>query len=163
MLAFYACLWVECEGATGVKKGRQAVFSHWLGLHSSRALHLQERQGQNEEWLVEGNVGSCVNMHKKCWRGPHSGHLTVRKPSMFFWREKKTAINKPQTEFRELKQAFFKCVVSYYLGKVKDLLSFFGKKFCFPKGNFITRTGSVSRKKNEMWVPKGADEKLYLK
>lgn len=53
----------------GVKKGRQAAFSHWRGPHSSRVLHLQERQGQNEKWLVKGKVGSCVNMRKKMLTG----------------------------------------------------------------------------------------------
>lgn len=87
-----------------MKKGRQAAFSHWLGPHSSRALHLRERQGQNEKWLVRGKVGSCVNMRKKMLTGASKWTLTVT------WRGKKKelAINKPQREFQELKQAFFK-------------------------------------------------------
>lgn len=163
MLALCECLWVECEGAPGVRKGRQAAFSHWMGLHSSRALHLQERQGQNEVWLVKGNAGSCVNMHKKILAGPQSGHLTVRNYNGFCFPGSKTkqAVNKMWTEFGELKQAFFKRVVHFYLGKVKGLLPFLGRKFCFPKGKFQTGTGSVSKEKRGRGeAPGDADEKL---
>lgn len=157
-----------CESSVkeprGWERGRQAAISHWMGQHSSRALHLQERQGQNEVWLVKGNAGSCVNMHEKMLTGPQSGLLNREKYNGLFFSKNKTkqAVNKMWTEFGELKQAFFKWAVNFYLGKVKGLQSFLGRKFCFPKGKFKTGTGLVSRKKEGEARPQEKLMKNYL-
>lgn len=46
ILALCPTLWVQCEGATEVRKGKKTAFffTSWKELHSSGVLHHQQRQ-----------------------------------------------------------------------------------------------------------------------
>lgn len=74
MLGLCASVWAQCEGAREVRKGKaDSVFTQsWKRLHSTGLLHLQEKGGQKEEWLVKRRHAWLVYWHapKRLREGP---------------------------------------------------------------------------------------------